>query len=132
MNDIEWWVWLLVALAAVLIVVGLVVAVRKAGTERRMKQQRAKATELRDEAKESQVEAQQMQAAAASAKADAEEARLEAERLDREAARASQSAAERAGEADRVDPDVRDGDPSPGDAEVGRDRARGDDGTLDR
>ena len=58
MNDVDWWVWLIVALVVVAIVAAIAAAMSRAGKERRREQQREKAIGLREEAKETAVDAQ--------------------------------------------------------------------------
>jgi type II secretory pathway pseudopilin PulG len=136
MNDLDWWVWLIVALVVIAIVVAIAAAARRAGEERRREQHREKAAGLRNEAMETSIDAQRTSAAAVAATADADEKRLVAERLQEEAARADLAAKERVREADQIDPDVSDEDRTPGDHEAGRDRdvdldRRGDAGRVD-
>jgi hypothetical protein len=110
MNDIDWWVWVIVA---VIIIALLGVVAVRAGSARRVQGHRAKAATLREEAAAATVDARQREADASTARAQAEKARFEADRLEDEARQHDDAAQrtqgevqERLAEADRVDPDV--------------------------
>ena len=122
MDNIDPWVWILIAVVALLLVAALVWALtkgRKAKEEKRLekeREQRVEAARLRDEAREASVTANQTAAGAAAARADADQARLDAERLERQAAELQQEAADtkqhvdhHLAKADEIDPDVTDG-----------------------
>ncbi|MFO6452243.1 MULTISPECIES: hypothetical protein [unclassified Aeromicrobium] len=120
MDNVDTWVWILIAVVAVLLLLALVAALAKRGSkakeERRLEQERQhreEAARLRDEAREASVTANQTAAGAAAARADADQARLDAERLERqakdlehEAHETKQHADHRLSKADEIDPDV--------------------------
>ncbi|MBC9226974.1 hypothetical protein GL325_11600 [Aeromicrobium sp. 636] len=119
MDNIDTWVWVLIAVVAVLLVAALVWALtkgRQAKEQRRLEKEREnreEAARLRDEAHEATVTARQTEAEAAAARADAEQARLDAERLEQragklegEATEVKQHAEHHSTQADKIDPDV--------------------------
>lgn len=128
MGDIDWWVWLIIAVAAVL-VIGVLVA--SLGRGRSVEHRRSEAAELREKAREAQEEAQARETEAAATRAKVEEAKVRADELERRADEQKESAAqlkdearERLVKADRIDPDVEDLERV--DADVDRDGIRSD------
>ena len=119
MNDIQWWVWLIIALVIVALVAGAVAASRAASRRRaeekgrQDEQNRLESSALRDDARSTKADTTRLEAEALTARADAEEARITAERLDdltQEKMHAADSTRTeidtRLQEADRIDPDV--------------------------
>ena len=122
-------VWTVVFLVAALIVIGVIVM---AAQKKKREQDRHRAAEIRDEARqsatgipESQAKAQEAQARAREAEAKAEQARVQAERAGEHAQTAQQEVVQQEATredklraADRIDPDVdhKAGDYSPGSA----------------
>lgn len=122
MSDIDWWVWIVIAIVVIAIVLGLVAASRQAATRRLVKQHeqdelsRGEADRMRREADAAAAAVQRREADAATARADAEDARIQAEQLQRQAAdldtdatRQRETVEDQLAEADRIDPDVTDG-----------------------
>ncbi|MFI5430271.1 hypothetical protein [Aeromicrobium sp. UC242_57] len=122
MSDIDWWVWVIVAVVLIAVLLGLAAASRQVATRRLVKQReqddldRGEAEKLRRDADATHAAVQRREAEAATAHADAEEARLQAQQLQREAADLDRDATRQRGalddqlaEADRIDPDVTDG-----------------------
>ncbi|KQX74553.1 MULTISPECIES: hypothetical protein [Aeromicrobium] len=119
MSDIQWWVWVLIALVVVAVIAA---AVAMSRTARRKKEQariehdehqREKAALLREDARLTSVDIKRREAESLAAAADAEEARLAADELERKAAehredadRTRDAVDDRLLEADRIDPDV--------------------------
>ncbi len=111
MNDIQWWVWLIIA-AAVIALVTIAVTVGRTRTD---SARRAKAADLREEAETTQADVSRHKAEAMAARANAEETHAQAEELERRAEQHDQQveatrdhSRERLAEADRIDPDVDD------------------------
>jgi uncharacterized membrane protein YcjF (UPF0283 family) len=109
MDNIDWWVWLIIAV----VIIALVAATMRVGSARRLQSHRDKAATLREEAGAATVEARHREADAATARAQAENARFEADRLEQEARQHDDEALrthgevqEQLAEADRVDPDL--------------------------
>jgi FtsZ-interacting cell division protein ZipA len=114
MDDINWWVWLIIAVA-VIALIAIAYALRKRATARAVERDRHRAGELREEAQVTGVEASHREADAAATRAKAEEARVAAEQLERraqgheqDAGQVRADASERLAEAERIDPDVDD------------------------
>ncbi|MFC0459385.1 hypothetical protein ACFFGR_23065 [Arthrobacter liuii] len=116
------WVWVVVAVVVVALIVLLLLAGgrrRKAMQEKRDREHREKAAEIRREAENMEIDAREREAKAIRARADAEQAQVDAARLRQEAEQRSQEAqslrgdvASHARKADELDPDVgRDGSP---------------------
>lgn len=112
MEDTEWWVWLVIAVAAVLIIGALVAAF---GPAKRAERKRSEAAELRERALAAQEEVRVRETEAAATRAKVEEAKVRAEELERRAQSEQQAADEirddardRLAKADRIDPDVHD------------------------
>jgi FtsZ-interacting cell division protein ZipA len=119
MDNVDTWVWVLIAVVALLLLLGLIWALtkgRKAKEQHRLEKEREhreEAARLREEAREATVNARQTEAGAAAARADAEQARLDAERLEQragklehEATEVHQHAEHHITKADKIDPDV--------------------------
>lgn len=118
MDDIQWWVWLIIAVAAVLIIGALLASF---GPRRSAQRRRTVAAELREKALAAQEEVRIRETEAAATRAKVEEAKVRAEELarhareqERQAASISEEAQQRLAKADRIDPDTdhdRDGEP---------------------
>lgn len=119
MSDIQWWVWVLIALVVVAVIAAAVAMSRAAARKKEQarlehdEHQREKAALLREDARLTSVDIKRREAESLAAAADAEEARLAADELERKAAQhrddadATRTAVdERLIEADRIDPDV--------------------------
>lgn len=113
MDDIQWWVWVIIAVVAVLIIGALLASF---GPRRNAERRRTEAAELRERALAAQEEVRVRETEAASTRAKVEEAKVRADELERhareqenEAASITEEAQERLAKADRIDPDV-DGD----------------------
>ena len=120
MDDIQWWVWVIIAVVAVLIIGALLASF---GPRRSAERRRTEAAELREKALAAQEEVRVRETEAASTRAKVEEAKVRASELERhareqeeEAASIADEAQERLVKADRIDPDV-DGDGTRDDAE---------------
>ena len=112
MDDINWWVWALIAVAVIALIA---VALRNRANVKAVQRDRFRAGQLREEAEVNAVEASRREADAAAARADAEEARVAAEQLERQAQQHERDAGqvradagERLAEADKIDPDIDD------------------------
>ncbi len=109
MEDIDWWVWVIIAVVAVLVIGALIAALgRGKSAERR----RNEAAELREQALAAQEEVRERETEAAATRAKVEEAKVRADELERRAQAEQKAAAslkddarERLAEADRIDPD---------------------------
>lgn len=115
MDDMDWWVWLIIAVAIIALIAVVAYAMRNQAAARAAERNRHRAGELREEAQVTGVEASRREADAASARAEAEEASVAAEQLERQARGHEQDAGEvraeageRLAEADRIDPDAND------------------------
>ncbi len=113
MEDIRWWVWVIIAVVAVLVIGALLASL---GPRRSAERRRTEAAELREKALAAQEEVRVRETEAASTRAKVEEAKVRADELERhareqeqEAASFSEEAQEHLAKADRIDPDV-DGD----------------------
>ena len=114
MDDIQWWVWLIIAVAAVLVIGALIASF---GPRRSAERRRSEAAELRERALAAQEEVRVRETEAASTRAKVEEAKVRADELERHAREQERSAAEIKDDArgdlekaDRIDPDVTDSD----------------------
>jgi uncharacterized protein HemX len=103
-------IWIIIIIVVALVIVGLVVFF---GRKRKLKTDRRRAVEMRQEAETNELSAREGEAKAARAEADARQAEVDAERLRREARDAQEDARtvregsqERVREADELDPDV--------------------------
>lgn len=113
--------WIIIVVVVALAIVGLVVFF---GRKRKLKADRHRAVEMRQEAETAELGAREGEAKAARAEADAQQAEVDAERLRREARDGQEEARTvregsqaRVREADELDPDVdaggrRDGQPA--------------------
>jgi hypothetical protein len=115
MDDINWWVWALIALAVIALIAIIGVTMRNRARVKAVQRDRHRAGELREEAELSGIEASQREADAAAARAEAEEARVAAEQLERhaqqherDAGQVRAEAGERLAKADEIDPDLDD------------------------
>ena len=115
MDEIDWWVWALIALAVIALIAIIGVTMRNRAHAKAVERNRHRAGELREEAEVSGIEASQREADAAAARAEAEEARVAAEQLERQAqqherdaGQVRSEAGERLAKADEIDPDVDD------------------------
>ena len=133
MDDINWWVWVLIALAVIALIAIIGVTLRNRANVKAVQRDRFRAGQLREEAEVSAVEASRREADAAAARAEAEQARIAAEQLERQAqgherdaGQVRAEAGERLAEADQIDPDIDD------DGLTDRDTARTDDVADDR
>ena len=119
MSDIQWWVWVLIALVVVAVIAAAVVMSRAAARKKEQariehdEHQREKAALLREDARLTSVDVKRHEAAFSATAAQAEEARQVADELERkaeeqreEADRVRSAVDERLLEADRIDPDV--------------------------
>lgn len=110
MDDIQWWVWVIIAVVAVLVIGALVASF---GPRRSAERRRTEAAQLREQALAAQEEVRVRETEAASTRAKVEEAKVRADELARhareqenEAASITEEARERLAKADRIDPDV--------------------------
>ncbi len=115
MDDINWWVWALIALAVIALIAIIGVAMRNRAHAKAVERDRFRAGELREEAEMSGIEASRREAEAADARAEAEQARVAAEQLERQAQQHERDAGqvraeagERIAKADEIDPDLDD------------------------
>ena len=115
MDDINWWVWALIALAVIALIAIIGVAMRNRAHAKAVQRDRFRAGELREEAEMSGIEASRREADAADARAEAEQARVAAEQLERQAqqhesdaGQVRAEAGERLAKADEIDPDIDD------------------------
>ncbi len=114
MEDIDWWVWLIIAVAAVLIIGALIASF---GPRRSAERRRSEAADLRERALAAQEEVRVRETEAAATRAKVEEAKVRAAELERHAREQERSAAEikddareQLAKADRIDPDVTESD----------------------
>jgi flagellar biosynthesis/type III secretory pathway M-ring protein FliF/YscJ len=114
-------VWIVVVIVVALVIVGLVVF---SGRKRKLKADRRRAAEMRQQAETDELGAREGEAKAARAEADAQQAEVDTERLRREARDRQEEAQtvregsqERVREADELDPTI--------DARGGRDSQAG-------
>jgi hypothetical protein len=112
MDDNNWWIWLVIAIAVIALVALIANVLRKRTSARAAERDRHRAGELREKAQVGSVEASRREAEAAAARADAEEARLAAEQREREAREHAehaqhvrQEADAHLAEAEKIDPD---------------------------
>jgi uncharacterized membrane protein YcjF (UPF0283 family) len=115
MDDINWWVWALIALAVIALIAIIGITLRNRARVKKVQRDRFRADELREEAEVSAVEASRREADAASARAEAEQAKVAADQLERQAREHEQhagevraDASERFAKADEIDPDLDD------------------------
>ena len=116
MDDSNWWIWALIALAVIALMAIIGIMMRNRAHAKKLERDRFRAGELREEAEVGAVEASRREADAAAARAEAEQARVAAEQLDRQAREQERDAGQvradagdRLAKADELDPDV-DGD----------------------
>lgn len=115
MDDINWWVWALIALAVIALIAIIGVTMRNRARVKAVQRDRFRAGELREEAEMGGIEASRREADAADARAEAEQARVAAEQLERQAQQHERDAGhvraeagERLAKADEIDPDIDD------------------------
>lgn len=115
MDDINWWVWALIALAVIALIAIIGITMRNQAHAKKVQRDRFRADELREEAEVSAVEASRREADAASARAEAEQAKVAADQLQRQArehehdaGQVRAEAGERLAKADEIDPDLDD------------------------
>lgn len=110
MENVETWMWIVLAIVVALLVIGAVIA----GTKKKHEHNRHEAAELREVAERQRVAVERKDAEARAAEAEAERVRAEADRLealarerrgDVETQRASYS--DRLDRANELDPDVK-------------------------
>lgn len=113
MDDIKWWVWVIIAIAVIALIALVASAMKKRTAARAAERDRVRAGEIREEAQVKGVEASRREADAATARADADEARLAAEQREQEARQHEHRAGEvreevdeHLTEADHLDPEV--------------------------
>lgn len=115
MDDSNWWVWALIALAVIALIAIIGITMRNRAHAKKVERDRFRAGELREEAEVGAVEASRREADAAAARAEAEQARVAAEQLDRQAREQERDAGQvraeagdRLAKAEEIDPDVDD------------------------
>ncbi len=109
MEEIDWWIWVIIAVVAVLVIGALIATLRR---DKSVERRRTEAAELREQAQAAQDEVRERETEAAATRAKVEEAKVRAEELERRAQSEQKSAnalshdaRERLAEADRIDPD---------------------------
>lgn len=115
MDDSNWWIWALIALAVIALMAIIGIMMRNRAHAKKLERDRFRAGELREEAEVGAVEASRREADAAAARAEAEQARVAAEQLERQAHQQERDAGQvraeagdRLAKADEIDPDLDD------------------------
>lgn len=109
MEDIDWWMWVIIAVVAVLVIGALIAAL---GRDKSAERRRNEAAELREQALAAQEEVRERETEAAATRAKVEEAKVRADELERRAQAEQKAAADirdqaqdHLAKADRIDPD---------------------------
>ncbi len=132
MSDTDWWVWVVVAVAAIAVIAMVAAAARNLSARRRIAQRkredlrRHEAAGLRNEASIASVEVRRTEEAAQEAHVEAAEAARTAEALEQQAARERADVESMLVEAERIDPDAPSGTTAGADAPVPADHESGD------